>query len=139
MDTGQVDPVRRAAAGAAALLLVLLTGCGAGSDVRGYIDDTFDEQSESGDTSTYLAAAPVPAAASQIIGAVPPAARASDGGSEYLRYDDDIVVVSPASSGSTVRVEDLDGAYRDGSYAYLGSGFTPGSPAETGDDPDDVK
>ncbi len=130
--------MRRWAAGAA-VLLALLTGCGAGSSVRGFIDDTFEEQSESGDTSTYLAAAPVAAAASQISGAVPPAAQASDGGSEYLRYDDDIVVVSPASSGSSVRVEDLDGAYRDGSYAYLGSGFTPGSPAETGDDPDDVK
>lgn len=129
---------RRCAAGLA-VSLVLLSGCGAGSNVRAFLDDTFDEQAESGDTSTYLAAAPVPAAAAQITGAVPPAARASDGGAEYLRYDDDIVVVSPASGGSAVRVEDLDGAYRDGSYAYLGPGFTPGSPAETGDDSDDVK
>ncbi|QJY49103.1 DUF4247 domain-containing protein [Pseudonocardia broussonetiae] len=128
---------RRWAAGA--LLLALLTGCGAGSDVRSFLDDTFDEQSESGDTSTYLAAAPVAAAASQITGAVPPAARATDAGTEYLRYDDDIVVVSPASGGSTVRVEDLDGPYRDGTYAYLGQGFTPGSPAATDDDDDDVK
>lgn len=129
--------MRRYAAGLA-VSLALLTGCGAGSDVRSFIDDTFDEQSESGDSSTYLAAAPVPAATSQIAGAVPPAAQASDAGSEYLRYDDDIVVVSPASGGSAVRVEDLDGAYRDGSYAYLGPGFTPGSPAETDAD-DDVK
>lgn len=127
----------RRAAGAAALL-ALVAGCGAGSDVRGFVDDTFDEQSESGDTSTYLAAAPVVAAAGQIAGAVPPAAQADDAGSRYLRYDDDIVVVSPASGGSIVRVEDLDGAYRDGTYAYLGPGFTPGSPAETDDD-DDVK
>lgn len=126
---------RRWAAGA--LLLALLTGCGAGSDVRSFLDDTFDEQSESGDTSTYLAAAPVAAATSQITGAVPPAARASDAGTEYLRFDDDIVAVSPASGGSTVRVEDLDGPYRDGAYAYLGQGFTPGSPAATDDD--DVK
>jgi hypothetical protein len=130
--------MRRYLAGGAVLLAVL-TGCGVGSSVRGFLDDTFDEQSESGDTSTYLAAAPVAAAAAQITGAVPPAARASDGDTEYLRYDEDIVVVGPASTGSTVRVEDLDGAYRDGTYAYLGPGFTPGSPAETGDDPDDVK
>jgi hypothetical protein len=123
----------------AAVVMALLAGCGSGSDVRGFLEDTFDEQSESGDTTTYLAAAPVAAAASQISSAVPPAAQASDAGTEYLRYDDDIVVVSPASGGSTVRVEDLDGAYRDGTYAYLGPGFTPGSPAETGDDPDDVK
>ncbi len=128
--------MRRYAAGLA-VSLVLLTGCGAGSGVRGFIDDTFDEQSESGDTSTYLAAAPVAAATSQIAGAVPPAAQASDAGAEYLRYDDDIVVVSPASGGSTVRVEDLEGSYRDGSYAYLGPGFTPGSPAANEDD--DVK
>jgi hypothetical protein len=133
-----VDTVRRYVAGTA-VALTLLAGCGAGSDVRGFLDDTFDEQSESGDTSTYLAAAPVAAAASQISGAVPPAAQASDAGTEYLRYDDDIVVVSPASGGSAVRVEDLEGPYRDGTYAYLGPGFTPGSPAETGDDDDDVK
>jgi hypothetical protein len=126
----------RRAAGAAALL-ALLAGCGAGSDVRSFVDDTFDEQSESGDTSTYLAAAPVAAAAGQIAGAVPPAAQADDAGSRYLRYDDDLVVVSPASGGSIVRVEDLDGAYRAGTYAYLGPGFTPGSPAGTDDD--DVK
>lgn len=130
--------MRRPAAGAV-LALALLTGCGAGSDVRDYLEDTFTEQGGSGDTASYLAAAPVAAAAAQIAGAVPPAAQATDAGSEYLRYDDDIVVVSQAAGGSAVRVEDLDGAYRDGAYAYLGPGFTPGSPADTGDDPDDVK
>ncbi len=134
----RVGGVRRLAAGAV-LLLLALTGCGAGSSVRGFLDDTFDEQSSAGDTSTYLAAAPVAATASQITGAVQPITRATDAGTEYLRYDDDIVVVSGSGGGSEVRVEDLDGAYRDGSYAYLGPGFTPGSPAETGDDPDDVK
>ncbi|MDN5932217.1 MAG: DUF4247 domain-containing protein [Pseudonocardia sp.] len=127
---------RRYAAGLA-VALALLAGCGAGSDVRGFLADAFDEQSESGDSSTYLAAAPVPAATSQITSAVPPAAQASDAGSQYLRYDDDIVVVSPGSGGAAVRVEDLDGPYSDGAYAYLGPGFTPGSPAATGDD--DVK
>lgn len=129
--------MRRHVAGAL-LVVGLLAGCGSGSDVRGFLDDTFDEQGSSGDTSTYLAAAPVAATAAQISGAVRPAAQASDGGAEYLRYDDDIVVVSQDAAGSQVRVEDLDGAYQDGQYAYLGPGFTPGSPAENDDD-DDAK
>lgn len=127
--------MRRAlAALGAALALSGLAGCGAGSSVRGYLDDTFTEQSESGDTTTYLATAPVPATAQQITAAVEPIARASDAGSEYLRYDDDIVVVSGAGAASAVRVEDLEGPYRDGAYAYLGPGFTPGSPEDTDDD-----
>ena len=129
---------RRLAAGAV-LAMALLTGCGSDSDVRGFLDDAFDEQSSSGDTSTYLAAAPVAATVSQIAGAVPPAAQASDAGREYLRYDDDIVVVEQGGAGSAVRVEDLDGPYRDGAYAYLGPGFSPGAPGATDDDDDDVK
>jgi hypothetical protein len=127
--------VRRAlAALGVALALSGLAGCGAGSSVHGYLDDTFTEQSESGDTTTYLATAPVPATAQQITAAVEPIARASDAGSEYLRYDDDIVVVSGAGAASAVRVEDLEGPYRDGAYSYLGPGFTPGSPEDTDDD-----
>jgi hypothetical protein len=122
--------VRRwGAAALAALAAAVIAGCGAGSEVRGYLDDTFPEQDSSGDTTTYLAdAAPGPTAA-QIAGAVEPLAEESDSGSEYLRYLDDIVVVSPAGATSTVRVEDADDAYCDGAYAFLGPGFTPGSPA----------
>ncbi|HEX8761486.1 MAG TPA: DUF2617 family protein, partial [Pseudonocardiaceae bacterium] len=43
-------------------------------------------------------------------------------------YDDDIVIVSPALGGSTVRVEDLDDRYRGGFFAFLGAGFRPGAP-----------
>jgi hypothetical protein len=135
-----VDAVRRALAALVVALAVSgVSGCGAGSSVRGYLDDTFEEQSESGDTVVYQAVAPVAATTQQITSAVAPIERASDAGAEYLRYDDDIVVVSGAGAASAVRVEDLDGPYRDGAYAYLGPGFDPGSPAGATDDEDDVK
>ncbi|CAA9394039.1 MAG: hypothetical protein AVDCRST_MAG66-1035 [uncultured Pseudonocardia sp.] len=132
--------MRRALAALVVALAVSgLAGCGAGSSVRGYLDDTFTEQSETGDTVVYQAAAPVAATTQQIATAVAPIVQASDANGSYLRYDDDIVVVSGAGAASAVRVEDLDGPYRDGVYAYLGPGFDPGSPAGATDDSDDVK
>ncbi len=108
---------------------LVLAGCGIGSNVRNVIKDTYALQSRSGDIATYGSRDPVGLTTSRIVGAVAPATRKSDGGSEYLRYNDDIVVVSPAPGGSTVRVEDLDGRYRNGFFAFLGPGFRPGSPA----------
>lgn len=117
----------RAVAVVAAALL--LGGCGADDDVRDHLDDTYELQDSRGDTATYLAPTPVGTTTAAIVGAVPPAARQADGAAEYLRYDDDIVIVSAAPGGSTVHVEDLDDRYRSGHYAYLGPGFNPGSPA----------
>ncbi len=108
---------------------VVLAGCGTGSDVRNIIQGIYALQSRSGDITTYGSRDPVGTTTSRIVGAVPPATRKADGGSEYLRYNDDIVVVSPAPGGSTVRVEDLDGRYRNGFFSFLGPGFRPGSPA----------
>jgi Domain of unknown function (DUF4247) len=138
-----VDAVRaaRPLAGLLAGAALLLSGCGMDDGVRGHIDDAYDLQGTSGDTATYLATAPVAATSAEIAGAVPPAARAADAGSEYLRYEDDIVIVSAAPSGSTVRVEDLDENYRSGHYRHLGPGFDPGSPAgaDTDGGPGDEK
>jgi hypothetical protein len=125
VDAVRAPLVAALAAGAA----LLLGGCGIGDDVRNHLDDTYELQRTSGDSATYLASTPVGATTAAIVGAVPPAARQADGGSEYLRYDDDIVIVSAAPNGSTVRVEDLDERYRSGHYSYLGPGFNPGSPA----------
>jgi hypothetical protein len=125
-----VDAVRAsllAALAAGATLVV--GGCGIGDDVRDYLDEAYDLQGTNGDSATYLATTPVAATTAAIAGALPPAARAADSGAEYLRYDDDIVVVSAAPSGSTVLAEDLDDRYRSGHYAHLGPGFDPGSPA----------
>jgi Domain of unknown function (DUF4247) len=122
----------------AALLVsvaVVLAGCGSDSDddVRNHLDGAYDRQSTTGDTATYSSNDPVGTTTAAIVDAVQPAERRADGGSEYLRYDDDIVVVSAAPGGSSILVEDLDGRYRSGYYAFLGSGFRPGSPASGGD------
>ncbi len=118
---------------------LVLAGCGIGNDVRNVVEDTYVLQSRSGDTATYLSNDPVGSTTSRIVNAVNPAARQADGGSEYLRYDDDIVIVSAAPGGSTVRVEDLDSRYHNGFFAFLGPGFRPGSPAGGSGGPGDVK
>ncbi|MGY2084113.1 DUF4247 domain-containing protein [Blastococcus sp. SYSU DS0539] len=117
-----------------ALLLtaVLLAGCGSGTRVRDFLRDTYEQQSSTGDTAVYSSPEPVGTTTAAIADAVRPAERQADGGNEYLRYDDDIVIVSAAAGGSTVRVEDLDGRFRGGFFAFLGPGFRPGSPVGGG-------
>ncbi|MDI9976678.1 DUF4247 domain-containing protein [Rhodococcus sp. IEGM 1307] len=110
------------------LLVLAATACGGG--VRDYIADTYALQNTAGDAKTYTSNDPVGTTVSNIVAEEDPAARKADGGSEYLRYDDDIVTVSAGpGGGSLVRVEDIDGRYRSGGFAYLGPGFNPGSPA----------
>ncbi|TQC49968.1 DUF4247 domain-containing protein [Rhodococcus sp. WS4] len=110
------------------LLVLAATACGGG--VRDYIADTYALQNTAGDAKTYTSTDPVGTTVSTIVAEEEPAARKADGGSEYLRYDDDIVTVSAGpGGGSLVRVEDIDGRYRSGGFAYLGPGFNPGSPA----------
>ena len=119
----------------AALVLaavVLVAGCGSGTRVRDFLENSYQLTDSDGDTSVYASPDPVGTTTAAIVDAVRPAERQADGGNEYLRYDDDIVIVSAATSGSTVRVEDLDGRYRGGFFAFLGPGFRPGSPAGTG-------
>ncbi|KQS63589.1 DUF4247 domain-containing protein [Modestobacter sp. Leaf380] len=113
--------------------LLLLTGCGQGSPTD-FIRDTYTSTGSDGDGESFSSPDPVGTTTGDIAAAAEPAARQSDGGAEYLRYDDDIVIVTAASSGSTVRVEDVDGRYSSGYYAFLGSGFRPGSPASGGGD-----
>lgn len=122
---------RRAVAGLVSAA-VLLAGCGSGSDVRDFLRDSYDLQNSSGDTDTYSSPDPVGTTTSAIVGATRPAERAADGGNEYLRYPDDIVIVSPSPGGSSVRVEDIDGRYSNGFFVFLGPGFRPGSPAGGG-------
>lgn len=108
---------------------LVIAGCGTGNGVRDFVGNTYVLQSRNGDTATYVSHDPVGPTTSRIVSAVNPAARQADGGSEYLRYNDDIAIVSAAPGGSTVRVEDLDSRYRSGFFGFLGPGFRPGSPA----------
>ncbi|MGY1823199.1 DUF4247 domain-containing protein [Geodermatophilus sp. SYSU D00079] len=111
---------------------LLLAGCGSANRVRDFLRDTYDLQTSRGDTAVYSSPDPVGTTTTAIVDAVRPAERAADGGNEYLRYDDDIVIVSPAAGGSTVQVEDTDGRYSRGFFVFLGPGFRPGSPAGSG-------
>ena len=121
--------VTRLARVAAVALLVLLAGCSGSSDIRRFLDDTYPRVSTQGDSATYASGEPVGTTVARLVGRQQPAARQADGGAEYLRYDDDIVIVSAAPGGSRIRVEDLDDGYRGGAFIFLGPGFTPGSPA----------
>lgn len=110
---------------------LLLGACGNGA--RDFIADTYSLQNTSGDSKTYTSKDPLGTTVANIVADEEPAARKADGGSEYLRYDDDIVTVSSApGGGSTIKVEDIDGRYRSGGFAYLGPGFRPGSPSSGG-------
>lgn len=110
------------------VLAFVLSSCGGGA--KDFIADNYSKSSQVGDVALYSSKDPVGTTVSKIVDADEPAARSADGGNEYLRYDDDIVTVSAGSGGgSTIKVEDIDGTYRSGGYAYLGPGFNPGSPA----------
>ncbi|MBL7501794.1 DUF4247 domain-containing protein [Frankia sp. CNm7] len=130
---------RAAPAVPVALALAVLPACGSDNDIRGWLGDHYSRTGTQADTVRYTSAEPVDRTVAAIANGIEPAARASDKGTEYLRFADDIVIVSAAARGSTVRVEDLDDAYRRGQYAFLGSGFTPGSPAGDDGGPGDGK
>ena len=135
-----MDPVRRLLAGSA--LALLLTACGGAGDVRASLRDEFGDAARSGESETWQSPDPVGTVTGRIVGARDPLARRADGGNEYLRYDDDVVIVSPApGGGSQIVAEDLDGRYRGGGFAFLGAGFSPGSPASGSGDggPGDAK
>jgi hypothetical protein len=129
-----VDVVRARRAATAvvtALALLLVAACSSQGDrVRDYLRDAYGDPTRAGDSETFRADVPVGTATERIVDRVDPAARQADGGNEYLRYDEDIVIVSPAAGGgSTIRVEDLDDGFRGGAFVFLGPGFRPGSPA----------
>ncbi|MEE2032093.1 DUF4247 domain-containing protein [Rhodococcus sp. CC-R104] len=120
--------MKRAAVCVLGFLVLFVAGCG--SSVGNYIDDTYEDRGRRGDIATYHSPDPVGTTVSDIVAAQPPAARSADGGREYLRYNDDIVIVSAApEGGSTVTVEDIDGRFSGGAFIFLGPGFRPGSPA----------
>lgn len=120
--------MRRWLVGTLACTVLFVAGCG--SSVGNYIDDNYEDRGKRGDIATYHSPDPVGTTVSDIVAAQPPAARSADGGREYLRYNDDIVIVGAApEGGSTVTVEDIDGRFSGGAFIFLGPGFRPGSPA----------
>lgn len=99
-------------------------------DIRSHVANTYRQYDTDADGARYECTGSPGAVADQIAASQPPEARATDRGTEYLRYEDDIVTVGPdRGTPCSVRVEDTDARYSSGGFIFLGPGFTPGSPA----------
>ena len=99
-------------------------------DIRSYIASHYREYSHDADGTRYLCEGSPAKVANTLAGYQSPAARASNAGSQYLRYDDAIVSVGPdGQHPCSVRVEGLGGGYSHGAFMFLGPGFYPGAPS----------
>ncbi|MEO3757157.1 DUF4247 domain-containing protein [Mycobacterium sp. B14F4] len=99
-------------------------------DIRSHVANSYRVYNTGTDESRYACDGPPRAVADQIAAYQPPQARATDRGTEYLRYEDDVVTVGPdGTRPCSVRVEDINKRYSSGGFIFLGPGFTPGSPA----------
>ncbi len=99
-------------------------------DIRGHVSENYRQYSADGGDGRYECAGSPAAVADDLAGYDEPESRATDRGSEYLRYPDDIVIVGPEGGyPCSIRVEDINSRYSGGGFIFLGPGFTPGSPA----------
>jgi Domain of unknown function (DUF4247) len=99
-------------------------------DIRSYIASHYREYSHDADGTRYLCEESPAKVANTLAGYQSPAARASNAGSQYLRYDDAIVSVGPdGQHPCSIRVEGLGGGYSHGAVIFLGPGFYPGAPS----------
>lgn len=111
--------------GAGLLGLVLTLSIGRES-VREHLESTYrplgQEAVEGGSENSraYASTEPVTETAGEIAGAVKPADERTTPAGHFLRYDDDIVTVSPEDGGgSRIVVDDEETGYRRG-FVYLG-------------------
>lgn len=101
-----------------------------GNNIRSHLANLYQQYSSDGDGARYACSDTPDRVAYDIAQAQPPEAQAGDSGNEYLRYDDDIVIVGPdGNRPCSIRVEDTDARYSSGGFIFLGPGFTPGSPS----------
>lgn len=99
-------------------------------NIRSYIAAHYHEYSRDAGGARYLCTGSPAQTANTLIGYQNPAAHASNGGTEYLRYDDAIVSVgAEGTHPCSIRVEDLAAGYSHGAFMFLGPGFYPGSPS----------
>ena len=99
-------------------------------DIRSYIASHYREYSHDADGTRYLCEGSPAKVANTLAGYQSPAARASNAGSQYLRYDDAIVSVGPdGQHPCSIRVGGLGGGYSHGAFIFLGPGFYPGAPS----------
>ncbi|MCV7279760.1 DUF4247 domain-containing protein [Mycolicibacterium flavescens] len=100
-------------------------------DIRTHVAENYAAYSRSGEATSYECDGSPTEVADRLADYQSPEARATDRGTEYLRYQDDIVIVGPdGDRPCTIRVEDVRGSrYMGGGFIFLGPGFFPGAPA----------
>jgi hypothetical protein len=99
-------------------------------DIRSYIASHYQEYARDAGGTRYLCTGSPTQVADTLTGYQSPAARASNDGTQYLRYDDAIVSVGvDGTHPCSIRVEGLPAGYSHGSFIFLGPGFYPGSPS----------
>jgi hypothetical protein len=116
---------------AASSLLSLVLGISLQhKDIRSYIASHYQEYARDAGGTRYLCTGSPTQVADTLTGYQSPAARASNDGTHYLRYDDAIVSVGvDGTHPCSIRVEGLSAGYSHGSFIFLGPGFYPGSPS----------
>jgi hypothetical protein len=99
-------------------------------DIRSFIASHYREYSRDADGTRYVCEGSPAQVANTLAGYQDPEARASNAGTQYLRYDNAMVSVGPdGPHPCSVRVEDLAAGYSHGAFIFLGPGFYPGAPA----------
>jgi Domain of unknown function (DUF4247) len=99
-------------------------------DIGSYIASHYREYSRDANGTRYVCSGSPAQVADTLAGYQAPAARASNGDNQYLRYSKNIVTVGPDGNyPCSIRVESLSAGYSHGAFIFLGPGFTPGSPS----------
>ena len=100
------------------------------NDIQSYVAGHYREYSSDADGKRYVCNGSPTQVADTLEDYQDSEARTSHGGTEYLRYDDNIVTVGPdGTARGSIRVESINAGYSHGAFMFLGPGFYPGSPA----------
>lgn len=117
---------------AAAVCAVIAVFAGLTAVGSGDLNSRMDENFVASSATTYQCTGTPKETADRIEAEVGRAqSRATDpaDGSEYLRYRRNLISVTQDANGScSIRIEDL-GRVNNGTFVYLGTGFSPGSPS----------
>ncbi len=99
-------------------------------NIGSYIAGHYHEYAHDADGTRYACSGSPEEVADTLADYQAPQARAASGGSEYLRYSNNIVTVGPdGDHPCSIRLEGLNAGYSHGAFIFLGPGFTPGSPS----------
>ncbi|GAB2993861.1 hypothetical protein GCM10027184_55490 [Saccharothrix stipae] len=85
-----------------------------GTTVRDHVDSTYTRAAnlDRGEEIAFTSPRAPSLVAADIIGRWKPVSQYADASGVYLRYNDDMVLVRPQGTGSVIRIDDVDRAYR---------------------------